>query len=155
MRIYILQRTALVTLECCEPHAACALLERTCPAAFSLVFHSLRPGLCRLQDARYTKAKKYADAKFKIFDIAPYGVPYALWGFIFIVVVQVSITITTFGATAVLAAAHLTDDALELILFHARILLLSSHWHPIMHCTKLCTAFRTAPYRVALPASGQ
>ncbi|GIL78280.1 hypothetical protein Vretifemale_7730, partial [Volvox reticuliferus] len=41
-----------------------------------------------LQDTRYTKLKKYADAKFKIFDIAPYGVPYALWGFIFIVATQ-------------------------------------------------------------------
>ncbi|PNH12358.1 putative sodium/sulfate cotransporter 3, partial [Tetrabaena socialis] len=41
-----------------------------------------------LQDTRYTKAKKLEDVKFKMFDIAPYGVPYALWGFIFIVLTQ-------------------------------------------------------------------
>ncbi|KAG2451461.1 hypothetical protein HYH02_004059 [Chlamydomonas schloesseri] len=41
-----------------------------------------------LQDARYTKAKKFADAKFQIFDIAPYGVPYALWGFVYILLTQ-------------------------------------------------------------------
>ncbi len=28
------------------------------------------------------------EAQFKIFDIAPYGVPYALWGFIFVVTTQ-------------------------------------------------------------------
>ncbi|KXZ43508.1 hypothetical protein GPECTOR_88g451 [Gonium pectorale] len=39
-------------------------------------------------DTRYTKLKRLDEAKFKIFDIAPYGVPYALWGFIFIVVTQ-------------------------------------------------------------------
>ncbi|PNH03965.1 putative sodium/sulfate cotransporter 3 [Tetrabaena socialis] len=41
-----------------------------------------------LQDTRYTKAKKLDDVKFKMFDIAPYGVPYALWGFIFVVLTQ-------------------------------------------------------------------
>ncbi|PNW77626.1 hypothetical protein CHLRE_10g445000v5 [Chlamydomonas reinhardtii] len=41
-----------------------------------------------LQDARYTKAKQLDQAKFQIFDIAPYGVPYALWGFVFILLTQ-------------------------------------------------------------------
>ncbi|KAG2448929.1 hypothetical protein HYH02_006277 [Chlamydomonas schloesseri] len=41
-----------------------------------------------LQDARYTKAKKLDQAKFQIFDIAPYGVPYALWGFVYILLTQ-------------------------------------------------------------------
>ncbi|EFJ39565.1 hypothetical protein VOLCADRAFT_100805 [Volvox carteri f. nagariensis] len=50
-----------------------------------------------LQETRYTKAKRFDEAKFRIFDIAPYGVPYALWGFIFIVATQ-----ATFGVSAAL-----------------------------------------------------
>ncbi|PNW74959.1 hypothetical protein CHLRE_12g502600v5 [Chlamydomonas reinhardtii] len=41
-----------------------------------------------LQDARYAKSKQVDQAKFQIFDIAPYGVPYALWGFVFILLAQ-------------------------------------------------------------------
>ncbi|KAG2432791.1 hypothetical protein HXX76_008526 [Chlamydomonas incerta] len=41
-----------------------------------------------MQDTRYTKQKKQDEAKFGMFDIAPYGVPYALMGFVFIILTQ-------------------------------------------------------------------
>ncbi|KXZ47562.1 hypothetical protein GPECTOR_34g721 [Gonium pectorale] len=42
-----------------------------------------------MQEKRYSQNEaRKNEAKFGIFDIAPYGVPYALWGFIFIVTVQ-------------------------------------------------------------------
>jgi hypothetical protein len=41
------------------------------------------------QEARYAKQNKSNQAKFGIFDIAPYGVPYALWGVLFIALTQV------------------------------------------------------------------
>ncbi|GLC48755.1 putative sodium/sulfate cotransporter 3 [Pleodorina starrii] len=41
-----------------------------------------------MQDARYTALKKLQDARFGMFDIAAYGVPYALWGAVFIIFTQ-------------------------------------------------------------------
>jgi len=40
------------------------------------------------QTQRYTTLKKLEEAKFQIFDIAPYGIPYAIWGFLFIALTQ-------------------------------------------------------------------
>ncbi|GIL57892.1 hypothetical protein Vafri_13129 [Volvox africanus] len=41
-----------------------------------------------MQGDRYTKLKKYEEASFGMFDIAAYGVPYALWGAVFIILTQ-------------------------------------------------------------------
>ncbi len=41
-----------------------------------------------LQDTFYTRKNELENVKFQIFDIAPYGVPYALWGFLFVVLTQ-------------------------------------------------------------------
>jgi di/tricarboxylate transporter len=43
-----------------------------------------------ISGAQQTRYKNNPDAaKFGIFDIAPYGIPYALWGFLFIILTQV------------------------------------------------------------------
>lgn len=57
-------------------------------AALPLWALTAPPPPTTLQDARYSKLQQAENAKFEIFDIAPYGVPYALWGFIFILLTQ-------------------------------------------------------------------
>ena len=39
------------------------------------------------QQQRYSKSDP-ANAQFRIFDIAPYGIPYAIWGFLFVVFME-------------------------------------------------------------------
>ena len=39
------------------------------------------------QQTRYAKTDPAA-AQFRIFDIAPYGIPYAIWGFIFVIFME-------------------------------------------------------------------
>ena len=48
---------------------------------------SLRNAVSSKQAARYD-GKDAENAQFKIFDIAPYGVPYAIWGFLFVLLTQ-------------------------------------------------------------------
>jgi di/tricarboxylate transporter len=66
------------------PLSYAAVLGGTC----SSIGTSTNLVITGLQDVNYTKKKQLDNAKFQIFDIAPFGVPYALWGYLFVVLTQ-------------------------------------------------------------------
>ena len=66
------------------PLSIAAVLGGTC----TLIGTSTNLVVSGAQQSRYSKDDP-ALGQFKIFDIAPYGVPYAIWGFLFVVFMQV------------------------------------------------------------------
>ncbi|GFH18238.1 CitMHS domain-containing protein, partial [Haematococcus lacustris] len=67
------------------PLSIASVLGGTC----TLIGTSTNLVISGAQATRYEKLKKFDDVKFRIFDIAPYGVPYAIWGFLFVIMTQV------------------------------------------------------------------
>ena len=65
------------------PLSIAAVLGGTC----TLIGTSTNLVVSGAQQARYAKTNP-ALGQFKIFDIAPYGVPYAIWGFLFVIFMQ-------------------------------------------------------------------
>jgi hypothetical protein len=71
--------TSSSSLQCpCLVHACTLLLCPKCPDLHWLLLSCC----CALQQSRYD------NVTFNIFAIAPYGVPYAIWGFLFIIFTQ-------------------------------------------------------------------
>ncbi|GFH22081.1 uncharacterized protein HaLaN_19489, partial [Haematococcus lacustris] len=66
------------------PLSIASVLGGTC----TLIGTSTNLVISGAQATRYEKLKKFDDVKFRIFDIAPYGVPYAIWGFLFVIMTQ-------------------------------------------------------------------
>ena len=65
------------------PLSIAAVLGGTC----TLIGTSTNLVVSGAQQARYAKLDPTL-GNFKIFDIAPYGVPYAIWGFLFVIIMQ-------------------------------------------------------------------
>ena len=80
-----LTRCSVIVWQMLMPLSIAAVLGGTC----TLIGTSTNLVVSGAQQARYAKTDP-ANGQFKIFDIAPYGVPYAIWGFLFVIFMQAS-----------------------------------------------------------------
>lgn len=75
--------TSILLVQMLMPLSIAAVLGGTC----TLIGTSTNLVISGAQNTRYAKTDP-ANAQFKIFDIAPYGIPYAIWGFLFVIFMQ-------------------------------------------------------------------